>query len=463
MERTPFKTTAAQPELPFLAHTKVRWWLCALALVVACGDGDPPQGAEQEPSEDPALDYEVFDVEWRQDAVIVDDLAAVQGALMEADYEAGEFLLSSALAEMDAVSAGDAILLAGIGVFFVEQAAVEGDAVRLTVRDAQLTDIIEEGTIEWRRSFVSAQENRKIGLGPGQDDTDSIARLRQPLSVEYNDGNFKFAGKIGDFDTSFDLKHTYPKLEMSLQSKAKSGKAVVNAAAKATITGLTNETKIEIKAHELTNFSVKFLDVEGEVEIEAGAVEVTLGDTKVVIPGRMSLPVVLGGIPFSIDLGGSIEWQSTLKANASARFKGKASFKGGVGVLVEDGQPTPLATFTHSTAETVESEQVGTIQAGLGFLLNFPELSVGVGVAKIAKAGAAFKFKTEVLTNVDFKYEAAGPAPVITDFCLKSKTNFGATLEKEVTLIGFTFKELDKSTSLFAKFGKEKTAGGACK
>lgn len=215
-----------------------------------------------------------------------------------------------------------------------------------------------------------------------------------------------------------------------------------------------------ISARKLSEFSIKFLNLEGEVEIEAGAVELGILDTKVEIPARMSLPFVIGGIPFRIDAGGSIEWTSTLQANCSAIFKGSTKFRGGVGARLEEAGVVPLATFENAEAVMGKREHVGTVEAGLGLVMSFPEFGIGVGVPKLAGADALFRFKSEAISNFSLAYGPAGPVPVITGNCMSSKTNFGATLSGKLQMLGLTLAE--REVALYSKFGTEHRSGNAC-
>jgi hypothetical protein len=68
------------------------------------------------------------------------------------------------------------------------------DGVLVTVEAGELTDVIEDGTIAWRRSFVLAPADTKLDLGIGEDEAESIGSLKEPLGsyaggkLEYSSG-----------------------------------------------------------------------------------------------------------------------------------------------------------------------------------------------------------------------------------------------------------------------------------
>jgi hypothetical protein len=432
-----------------------------LMTMSGCGsDAANPQSEEPSATEDPSRDFTTFDVTWRDDAVVLDELSEVQRSLRRADYEKGELVFSADYAGLDQLEMGRFALLGGIGIFQVVGREDVEDGVLVTVEPGVLTDVIEDGTIAWRRSFVSAADDTKLGLGIDEDETENIRSLKEPLG-SYDQGKLEYSGNIAGFDTTFELERTGNVLSFEATSKQDSkGNSIANAAVKGTLRGLTSETNIIISARTLSDFTVKFLNVDGEVEIEAGAVELGILDTKVQIPARLSLPIVIGGIPFRVDLGGSLEWASTLQATCSAIFKGRTKFRGGVGARMEGGSVTPLATF--DSAETVMGmrEHVGTVEAGLSLVMSFPEFGIGVGMPKIASADALFRFKSEVISNFSLAYSAAGSVPVISGNCMTSRANFGATLNGKVAMLGLTLAE--KETALFSELGRQQRTGNAC-
>jgi len=428
----------------------------------ACGAGEEGGGSTPSPpalNEDPTQDYTTFEVEWADDAFVLDDLSEVQGALLAADYEAGELVFSPELAGLAELQVDRVGLIGGVGFFRViaRESVDAGELIR--VEEVPLTEVIENGTIAWRRSFLSAEEDAKLGLGIDEDQVDTVRSLKQPLGT-FEPGKLTYSGKISGFDVDFSLTKQSAGLDLSLSTKYKAANAVASAAVKGTVYGLTNETSIVVEGHSLKYFTVKFLDVEGDLEIEAGGVEFGLADLKLQVPARLALPVVIGGIPFYVEVGGSAEWSSTLTTNTSAIFKGKTRYKGGVGVRVNEGDVRLLATFVNSEVELGEREHVGTVTAGMGFLMNFPELRVGVGPRKVAEASATFRFKSEAVSNFLIEYGAAGGVPVITGNCLSSRVNFGATLSQGFTFVGVTLSE--KEQTLFSKLGAEKKSGEAC-
>ena len=398
--------------------------LACLLMGGGCGGGGDGPGSTR--TEDPSQDYTTFDVGWRDGVVVLDDVGAAQGALRRADLEAGELVFDPAYAGLASLAVGSPAVIGGIGVFRVtgREAAADGELVRVDA--AALTDVIDHGTIAWRRSIVSSSVDSRAGLGvDNEDEAGDLRRIRSALSA-YTNGELTYSGKIGSFTTTMNLKPSAAGLDLGLSAKFQDGVNVANAALSGTLHGMTNETQIEFQGGAFRTYDVRFIDVDGEVEIEAGAVQIG-GNQKIQIPARLAFPILVGPIPFNVELGTSLEFSSTLVNNTSAIFKARTRFKGTAGARVEGSNVQYFGAFETADLTLESSEQVGTVTAGLDYLLNFPEVSVGVGLPRVATANAFLRFKSEVVSNFFLKYDVAGPFPVITGNCLESGVNFGAT------------------------------------
>lgn len=440
-----------------------------LASTWACSSDTPPSddegsggsglGGGGASGDAPPADYTTVDVDWNDEAVILDDLDAIQASLRSADYESGIFVFEETMEGLERLDDGKVTLLAGVGVFEVVAIAAQDSEVALTLKPAPLTEVIDNGVIAWRRDFLSVPADDTLGQGIDFDATDTIRTIKQ-RATSFDDGNLSYTGKLGDFDTSLEITRTSSGLSFSASTKASVGAALANASISGSMQGLTNEANIEIEAGSLTNFRFLLRDVQGDVEVQAGGVEVGLLDTTLTIPARVSFPILIAGIPFRLDLGASVDWQSTLAANTSALFKGSTEYRGGVGVDVRDGEVNYLATFEQANVNFESAEHVGTVKAGLGIVMNFPEVGFGVGFPAAIGASSQFRFRSEVVSNFELRYETAGTAPVITGNCMRSNVNFGATLGGSVQVLGIELAK--EEVTLFSELGPEQKQGNAC-
>ena len=83
------------------------------------GTGGTETTATAEEAETPEQDFTHVELEYRADAVVLEDVAVVQAALIRADYGAGELLFDSAFAGLEQLEVGSSALIGGVGVFHV--------------------------------------------------------------------------------------------------------------------------------------------------------------------------------------------------------------------------------------------------------------------------------------------------------------------------------------------------------
>lgn len=449
--------------------------LVALALVGCGGDkgAETPGagGAETSPeAETPDEDFTHVQVEYRTDAVVLEDVGAVQASLVRADYGAGELVFDPTFSGLDQLEVGSSALIGGVGVFHVLSRETVDDGELVHVEAAPLTDVIENAEISWRRSFVSTYAPTGVGLGVDADETGNIQKLQQGLG-SFKDGKLNFSGEVGPFATSFNLKPGTDGLDFDLSAKATSdfatgglqsfgGNAIINAALSGTLHTFTHAAKVSIEKEGLKRYDFT-AKVAGDVAVEAGVVEVG-GNAKIKIPARLALPIMVGAIPFRIELGSSLEVSTSLVAQSSAIVKGKSHFEGWAGATMIGTNITYQGNLDTSDLVLDKAENVATVQSGASFVLNFPEITVGVGVPNALDASASVKFSTEVISNISFEYEAAGNYPVITGNCLESRTNFGAFYGGKLSFLGFDIPVID-DTQIFGKLGTLSRTGKACK
>jgi hypothetical protein len=438
-------------------------WLAATALTALAGCG----GAEGENgggiTEDPASDTTTFDVTWRDDAVIVDDVGAVQSALVSADYAAGKLVFDSGFSAMDRFAVGDAALIGGVGIFRILGLEETEGGTQVSVEEAPLTDVIEDGTISFRRSFLSARDENKVDLGAGGDETTAIRSLRQGLSIT---GGVDYSGTASGLALDFSLRPQGDRtLAMKLNGTYAVGQSNLALVLDGKLRGVTTDVYVAINRRTLTSYRVETSQIDGDVTIDASAAALGDVNTKIKVPARLSLPVVLGGIPFRVDLGGGVEVASTLNAEGTAKFQGKASFRGAVGLDISAGSVSVNDTTLTSETSFDSGSLSSNITVGLRVQLIFPEVAIGIGMEQAASASGFIRFKTEAVSNLTIQQRNAVflPVPVLsneTRSCLEASVSVGATYGGEAKFLGKTVAESE--IPLATIFGEKRRTGDGC-
>lgn len=446
--------------------------LGAAWLLPGCGDGggggggDAPAAVAAETPED---DFTRADLEYKPGVAVLDDVSAVQAALLRADYTAGELVFASDFEGLASLTLGEAAVIGGVGVFRIiaTESVADGELVR--VEAAPLTAVLQNADIAWRRSFVSTYTASGVGLGIAADETENVQKLQQPLG-SYEDGKLSFEGSLGPFATTFNLEPGENGLDFAFSAKATTGfsegdltaygvDAIANASLSGTLRTFTNNVELKIVEGEVVGYDASF-QTSGSVAVKAGMVELA-GDTTIKIPARLALPVWIGPIPFHVELGSSLEMSSTLRASCTTMVEGHTEFSANAAVILRGTDVSYQGNIESSDLVFEKASHVAVLDSGMSMLLNFPELSVGVGVPNALDASAHLRFRTEVISNISLKLEAAGPYPVITGNCVESHTSFGASYGGALTFLGFEIPII-KETQIFGKVGAVSRSGTAC-
>ena len=435
----------------------LKWILVATALFGCEEREETPAGFD----EDTASDFENFEVEWVEDAIILDDPTAIQDALVSMDYETGELVLSPSFEGFDQLKPEKVALIGGIGIFNIVGRETVDEGEKLILEPATLTDVIENGIIEWRRDFLAAPFSEKLGLGIDENESDTIKQMSYPLSGSYEGDTLKFEGDISGFATTFTLEKADDAYAMKLKAERSGTDAIAaNVVIEGEIQGLTNETHIEIQGRSVTDFTMRIENLKGELNLAAGAVELGKGEATLAVPARISVPIVLGGIPFRIDLGGSLEIQSSITNQTSAILHATTAFEGACGFAYNGKGFRVINEIKSTKVERGEVQHMGAVTSGLGVLLNFPEVGIGVGVPKLTEGRVFVRLKSEILSNMSYYYDIVGPTIVPDGACVETGVNFGVYYGGSLSFAGLA--DFETEQPIYTFIGENSYMGDAC-
>jgi len=423
--------------------------VCALLFVlsVACG-GSPPITPEEDAS--------TFDVTWKPDAKVIEEVE-VDAALVEATLSSNTFVFKASTASIAALAPGQFTVLGGLGVFKVLSITPVGENVSLVLEPALLTDVISDGTITWTQGVTSMAGTLRTGTGLGETD---LAAIQQGLSGAYENGTLTFNGTIADFATSLKISPASDGFNLSMTAKYEQGTALANIAGTGTLRAFQNRGSIELFESTVKEFSLVFDRIEGDFTVEAGGVRLGTGEQKISIPARLTVPIRLGPIPARISVGGTLEVSSGLNTESSMEMKARFQFNGTAGIRKRNGVLEPLGELLSKNLTHQSAKGTATVDIGYGVLMSFPEISFGIGLPGTG-GEAYFKVKNESLTNITYRYEAAGPYPVITGNCTESHVNLGAYYGGSLKVLDITLAEAERL--LYSHLNPAVKNGDACK
>jgi len=216
---------------------------------------------------------------------------------------------------------------------------------------------------------------------------------------------------------------------------------------------------VDIESGTLRMLKFATTDVEGDLTVEVGGVELGILNDRFEVPARLILPFALGPIPAYASLGGVLEVSSTLSAQTTAIAKARIRFTGSIGLESDGKSLTPRGSLDSHSLEFESAESVATLTSGLGALFHFPRVEVGLGVPGTGIDIYA-TVKNEVVANTTVKFEAAGPYPVITGTCLEVNVNLGAYVGGEMKMLGMQLAT--QETPIYTRLMPTYQKGEAC-
>ncbi len=431
--------------------------MAGLAALGACGSSDAGPG----PNLAALPDQTTFQVTWNPATKVLAE-ADAKGKLVGTDPKAGTYTFQPDATAVAALQAGDVAVLSGVALVRVVSVDSTGGPVVLTATRAALTDAIDTGTVAWDVGFDFARPDRFLNVDIG-DGTYTGALTRDPVGrvTSALTGAISYSGTLGGYDVSLKVSpDAVDGADIAFTASRKgAGNSTFALKGTGTLRGFRVTGGVDLELGTLKELNFATTDLEGDLTIEFGGVELGTGDDAFAVPAKLILPFPLGPIPAYATLGGVLEISSTLVAQTTAIAKAHIQFKGSIGVQSDGKSFTPVGSLDSSSLDFESGQSVATIDAGLGVLFHFPRVEVGLGVPGTGIDIYATA-KNEVVANTTVKFEAAGPYPVITGTCMEVDVNLGAYVGGEMKIFGI--KLAAKETPIFTKLMPPHFEGKSC-
>lgn len=407
-------------------------FLIAFAIFLCAAPGckspqDPGTGTDNATRNWPE-EGEVFDVTLDEDVVSIGEAELAACLVQDNDTgSGGTYRFVDPPAEIAGLQAGQKTILSGLDVVTIESVSFDGSELTLQTSPAVLTDVIRDGTIYWSRAITMEDTPRDGLLGPG---------LRRSLIKPQT--TLKYNGAIGQFEVQYSLTARNNATDIDMLAKIGAAPGVkFSVSGKGTVNQFHTEGSITVENGAITYFEYIVRDVDLTMDIQFGGVETGRDEDGFKLPLTLRLPAPVGPLPTWIGIGGAVEFKSTLVDNTSTTGTARVRARGTYGVRDVNGDITFLSGSSNMAEVSfgADTTAVATITSGLGIVLEFPKISLGVGVS--ALSGAIYtSMKNEVLTNFEARYDMAGPVPVISGSCYTGSINTGFYVGVETLFFG---------------------------
>lgn len=471
--------TPAAPGRPRIPRRPLAVVAALALLVTACSSdgGDaagPPSTAGTDASEqqgaeasddtvddvdgaDPLVDPDLvlgdadttWDVELAADAVVLDqevvaDLVAVEGSSYT--FRAGAF-------DEDEVAEGEVVVVPGVGMGRVTGVAVADEQVTVTTSEANLAEVIEDGTMAWEApldlssGFVPSPEHGGVA--------EPVASLRRSVAPPPRDGEVRPVGlsmidaggrhhavptrldRTGALEWTFEadgneyafrLTPTAERIDVEVQATREvAGETTLAYTAAGSLDAVTATGTADFADGELSSIDIEQRELAGTLDLSIAAAGSGNAGIDFELPGLMFKYIVMvGPVPVTIGITTKIIGNITVPAEASATAEASFAYSGSTGFSYE--------------GSSIES--TGDL-AGLQMSPEPADSAGMIGTAVDAQFGVAFpRFEISVFDQLLVPY-------IHTGFTIGSSLSWGPVCKrayaKTTVDVGYDFKVLGVS------------------
>lgn len=442
-------------------------------------------------------DEVVANVTWKPATKVIED-ARLRQVLASPFSSDGVYVFDASATDVAAYTAGQVVVLHGVGIVRVLSVTTDADGIKLATETASLDEAADEVDIRFdMASPVTSNLFDADPESPSQVDIVSPATLR-PGQLGVRD----FQGQIDGFDATFGIRPTATggdTYDFTLGGKLVEGDKQAAFAAFGWATRFRLVGEVKVLGGEFKGAKVGIQDAMAEMTIK-GQTKRFSKKSAFDFPPLVTIPFTFAGLPLFVSVGAALEFEATGSATTAILGSAKLGMRGDATFTIGEGETSKFTGEVKSLdVKVVGANHVATVKVGLGTVVSFPKLSIGIGFPQLqdtvpaavrkvlnaqwksaglaapakfpsaVPASAYVKLATEMVYNVDVDYEAAGPVPVVKGTCATIAMNggifyggelkgFGQKLSKKV---GLPEKLFDKQAG--GKVGEPVKFGQTCK
>jgi hypothetical protein len=423
-----------------LSRARAPFAIAALGVAsfaAGCGSGSGGGGA---PSAAPmAPDQISFQSTWKGDTVVI-DAATAKAKLQNPGATDGVYRFDPSLTEVASLKAGQALVIEGVDLVKVDSVQTTSGATVVTTEPASLLDAATDADAKWDVGIDMSKAATGAQDAPG-------VRIE---AVPAPSGSLSYNGPLGNLSANESMQFDADgALEMKSLVSFKSGSATMKIAADCVLKSFRADGDVIVKNGALQEAYFEVDDIDMTLDFNIGAVALGASNDTFSLPVTIKAPVPIGPIPTYVAVSATLSLNPSLSDTSSSITHASFHLLGKAGVRVVNGVPSAYGDLGSSTASTMDSQAVSTINAGLGVELEFPRVSFGVG---ISQAGGELytSMKSEIVANEVMRYDGTG---LINGNCLTINGDFGTFAGGAIRLAGLKLsKELEgwgKQTTVY--------------
>jgi hypothetical protein len=382
----------------------------------ACSSSSSPAGSSGSGFSSSSIPWAGPDVDPPSSVTLQPDVVIVHGGASAVSADHGVWTLNKSASGVSSLAPGKVLLIAGIDCARVTAMQDNGATVDVTVAPVNITDVIQQGSLQWDSSavdtthgyigqipygeVVSASTTSGAGTGDGG--------LMSGLRVQDTGSNNPTTGvsvKIGNWTVAMAVSKSGSGSALDMNTTATwspgGGSSPIPGDPSSTLGGINagvqlalhaanfkaNSGSVTVSGGAITSASLTS-SVEGSVDVDAnvstphGSQFPQAALLKFPIAAEFPLEVV-PGLPMYLSVKSAISIQPSLAtANSVLDLKAHADFSGSAGMSFGNGMASPTSSPTATTpadplASSNAPPELGTM--AMVFAIQAPRIGVGVG------------------------------------------------------------------------------------
>ncbi len=335
-------------------------------------------------------------------ATVIIDRTTLESTLREVSDDGATYTFEHPTAALESLREGSVMLLQTYALRKVTAVRRDGAALRVETTPAALTDAISDGSIKWdhdvtfsrgalstRGETAVSSSPPKVSFGPPLGGGASSWRekvgnfLVPPLNAASSEATTT-TGKISDYGYTLTFTPSDDRINIIVEVTQKVPSLELKLTGTGYLQNFANGGDIEISGGSLTtaDFSNKRLNGEMTLDwVARTALGTGVADAFILrIPAAFRVPLIIGGIPFSIGIKTAFQIApalTTKQATAEGTFK--VTFNGSEGFTASAGNVTATGSV-ESDPKVIESSNIfGAGVQGFSAAIQFPKIELGIG------------------------------------------------------------------------------------
>jgi hypothetical protein len=338
--------------------------LCMVLALLAGGCQHSPPGVRNLDSFDYLHDAArrgkvVYDVKYQPETVVFDESATTR-ALRKLSSDGSSITLDAAVPEVRLLKPGSVLFLYGVALRKVTAVQPSGSTVVVTTTQAELTDAIRDGRIEWQVPIDFSRG--AIALVPSPQHTSLFDLLGR--TVYADEPGLHFEGSFLDFDAEvgFIPEHDPDRLKIDIDLKTTNlGGAVIEIKGNGYVQDFNTSGKFLISNGVVEEVDDETEGLNGKIDFtwvaQQKVVHAAVKEVKIRIPGASwEYPLIIGGLPCILEFSAAVIVHPAFTAKDSissgaftVTYNGSEGFKKTSGATTTEGEPNGEGEIHHDS------------------------------------------------------------------------------------------------------------------